>query len=44
MDDKKICISGTNNMYMMKKVTREPIIEKKRLGHVELNFINQIEN
>jgi len=43
MDDKKICISGTNNRYMMKKVTKEPIVEKKRQGHVELNFINQID-
>ena len=38
MDNKKICISGTNNRYMMKKVTKEPVVEKKRVGNVELNF------
>jgi hypothetical protein len=43
MDNKKICISGTNNRYMMKKVTKEPIVEKKRVGNVELNFINQLD-
>ena len=43
MDNKKICISGTNNRYMMKKVTKEPVVEKKRVGNVELNFINQLD-
>ena len=39
--DKKICISGTNNRYMMKKATKEHVVEKKRIGNVELNFTNQ---
>ena len=43
MDNKKICISGTNNRYMMKKVTKEPVVEKKRVGNIELNFINQLD-
>lgn len=43
MDNKKICISGTNNRYMMKKATKEPVFEKKRVGNVDINFINQID-
>ena len=43
MDDKKICITGTNNRYMMKKATKEPVVEKKRVGNVELNFTSQLD-
>jgi hypothetical protein len=43
MENKKICISGTNNRYMMKKVTKEPVVDKKRIGNIELNFVNQLD-
>jgi len=43
MDNKKICISGTNNRYMMKKATKEPVVDKKRVGNIELNFVNQLD-
>jgi hypothetical protein len=43
MDNKKICISGTNNRYMMKKATKEPVVDKKRVGNIDLKFVNQLD-
>ena len=43
MDNKQICISGTNNRYMMKKATKAPVVEKKRIGIANIEFVNQID-
>ena len=42
MDDKKICITGTNNRYMMKKATKEPVVEKKTGGKCGIKFYKSI--
>jgi hypothetical protein len=43
MDNKQICISGTNNRYMMKKATKAPNVEKKRVGNINVNVVNQLD-
>jgi len=46
MDEKKIVISGTNNRYMIKKVMKEPMEQKKRADIVKLELLpdlNQLE-